>query len=424
MEFYFPDSQDQINPAYDFVAEEHSLFHVRQRDDRYAHEIHHAPPYSGVLVSKTMVDGYGKGGRYTSAQRHRLYRLGVRRFFRLPDELKAFGDCGAFSYVDEHEPPITVEEVVEFYGTCGFDIGISVDHVILAYSAEADNGTAEVDDDWHVRQQLTLDLAKQFLEVRQRSGYRFTPYGVAQGWSPKSYAYAVERLQELGFTRIALGGMVPLRTMQIVDCLQAIQKIRKRGVALHLLGVTRTDHVGVFGSYGVTSFDSTSPFRQAFKDDKDNYYVDDDVKLVALRVPPSDGNARLQARIQAGQLDQREVRAAEREALRALRAYDAGQAPYGPALEALQAYERLHDPLRAGRRTQRYREMLELAPWKRCPCAVCQRWGIEVAIFRGTERNKRRGFHNIWVFNQTLQAQLAGLNAGPNREGRDRESAA
>ena len=424
MDFYFPDSQDQINPAYDFEAEEHSLFHVRQRDDRYAHEIHYAPPYTGMLVSKTMVDGYGKGGRYTSAQRHRLYRLGVRRFFRLPDELKAFGDCGAFSYVDEPEPPISVEEVVEFYGNCGFDAGVSVDHVILAYAAGADDGTVEVEDDWHVRQQLTLDLAKKFLDARQRSGRNFVPYGVAQGWSPKSYAYAVDRLQQLGYTRIALGGMVPLRTMQIVDCLTAIHKVRKPGVAFHLLGVTRTDHVGVFASFGVTSFDSTSPFRQAFKDDKDNYYVDDEVKLVALRVPPSDGNARLQARIQAGQLDQREVRAAERDALRTLREYDAGKAPYGPALEALEVYERLHDPLRAGRRTQRYREMLELAPWKRCQCAVCQCWGIEVAIFRGTERNKRRGFHNIWVFNQTLQGQLAGLAAGPESQGRHRESAA
>ncbi len=54
---------------------------------------------------------------------------------------------------------------------------------------------------------------------------------------------------------------------------------------------------------------------------------------------------------------------------------------------------------------------LEVRPWQKCPCAVCRRWGVEVAIFRGTERNKRRGFHNLWVFNQTMQGQMAEMNA-------------
>jgi len=416
MDFYFPDSQDQINPGFDFETEEHSPFHVRQRDDRYAHELHDPPPYSGILVSKTMVDGFGSGGRYTSAQRHRLYRLGVRQFFRLPDDLKALGDCGAFSYVGHPEPPITVEEVVDFYGQCGFDAGISVDHVILDYCREADDTPSMVQADWQRRQELTLELAERFLEVRDERGFDFEPVGAAQGWSPQSYARSVKALQELGYRRIALGGMVPLRTPQIFECLRAVDAIRNPDVALHLLGVTRAEHANDFAKYGVTSFDSTSPFRQAFKDDKDNYYTAKR-KFVGLRVPPSEGNAKLRGRIQAGQLDQREVRTAERAALDALRAYDADSTTsYEPALKALETYELLHDPLRAGKRTERYREMLDRAPWKDCPCAICQKWGVEVAIFRGTERNKRRGFHNVWVFNQTLQGHLASAGHGGKTE--------
>ena len=30
------------------------------------------------------------------------------------------------------------------------------------------------------------------------------------------------------------------------------------------------------------------------------------------------------------------------------------------------------------------------------------RWGVEVAIFRGNNRNRRRGFHNTHVFYQLL----------------------
>src|SRR6516165_37414 len=115
MDFYFPDSQDQIEPTFDFLAEERSPLRVRQRDDRYAHEVHKKPAYSGILVSKAIVDGIGGAGRYTAAQRHRLYRLGVRDFFRLDSHagvaLKSMGDCGAFSYAAQPTPPFEPDEV-------------------------------------------------------------------------------------------------------------------------------------------------------------------------------------------------------------------------------------------------------------------------------------------------------------------------
>lgn len=38
MEFFFPDSQDQINLQYDFLTEDYPIHRVRQRDDLYAHE--------------------------------------------------------------------------------------------------------------------------------------------------------------------------------------------------------------------------------------------------------------------------------------------------------------------------------------------------------------------------------------------------
>ena len=408
MDFYFPDSQDQVDPRFCFETEEHPPHHVRQRDDRYAHEVHDRPPYAGVLVSKTMVDGPGNGGRYTAAQRHRLYRLGVHEFFRLTPGMRALGDCGAFSYVAQPEPPITVDDVIDFYDGCGFDLGISVDHVILDYRPEAEKA-GEVKSDWVERQELTLRYAEEFLERHAARRARFEPVGVAQGWSPASYAYSVDRLQKLGFKRIAMGGMVPLKTLQIFDCLKAVERVRDPDVQFHLLGVTRTEHVSTFATFGVTSFDSTSPFRQAFKDDKDNYWTADD-KYVALRVPPSEGNAKLQGRIRAGQVDQDVVRRAENKCLEALRAYDRGEGSLTRALDALIAYERIHDPDRD--RTDRYRQTLDDAPWQRCECAICRADGIEVAIFRGTERNKRRGFHNVWVFNQTLQGHLAGAASG------------
>jgi hypothetical protein len=151
---------------------------------------------------------------YTLAQRHRLLREGVRSFFRLGDlPLPTMGDCGAFSYVREKRPSFTVQEVIDFYVQCGFDYGLSVDHVILAFQPELDQAIPGLDfvpEDWRERQKIALELAEEFLTCSGAQKCHYTPVGIAQGWSPESYASAVEELQELGYRYVALGGMVPL----------------------------------------------------------------------------------------------------------------------------------------------------------------------------------------------------------------------
>ena len=72
MKFFFPDSQDQVDPTFDFATEQSPEFRVRQRDDRYAHELLRRQAYDGLLLSKPIVDGFpGAAGKYTLAQRHR-----------------------------------------------------------------------------------------------------------------------------------------------------------------------------------------------------------------------------------------------------------------------------------------------------------------------------------------------------------------
>src|SRR6266576_2386057 len=293
MKFFFPDSLDMVDPSFDFEAETRSPTRVRQRDDVYAHEVFGRPPYDGLLVSKAIVDGTSaSNGRYTLAQRHRLLREGVRRFFRLDEglelsQLQTMGDCGAFSYVNEDQPPYTVQEVLEVYELCGFDYGVSVDHVIRGYDPTADGGLFGCHADsaeWVRRQELTLELANEFIRCHRSASCRFAPVGVAQGWSPESYKHSFASLQRMGYSRIALGGMVALKTPDILACLAAINEARETGTSVHLFGVTRTESVARFAQYGVQSFDSTSPLRQAFKDEKNNYYTATRT-YAAIRVP-------------------------------------------------------------------------------------------------------------------------------------------
>jgi hypothetical protein len=412
MRFYFPDSQDQIDPSFDFLTEDGSPFRIRQRDDLYAHEILDPTPYTGMLVSKAIVDGIAGGaGRYSAQQRQRLYREGIRTFLRLDraggPRMDTLGDCGAFTYVRDDVPPFSVDEVIDFYERCGFDAGLSVDHVILGYEKHAPLSDELLPPEWPKRQKLTLDLAVEFLARHQERACSFEPVGVAQGWSPHSYAQAVKRLQEIGYTRIALGGLVPLKTHEILSLLSAVSEHRLPSTELHLLGVTRCENVGAFRDFGVTSFDSTSPFRQAFKDERDNYYALDRT-WTALRVPQVEGNLTLMRRIQAGEIDQGVARRHEQHALSTLNVFDAGTADVEDAVKALQSYEQIYDGKRD--RSAQYREVLNAAPWKRCGCQVCAQAGIHAIVFRGSERNKRRGFHNLHVFARQLAREVGYAN--------------
>ncbi len=260
MKFYFPDSQDQVNPNFDFLREEYLPYRVRQRDDYYAHQILDEPPYDGMLVSKAIVDGSHRGaGKYTSSMTQRLERKGARAFFHLPAKVTTLGDCGAFAYVDEEVPPYSVAEVADFYAKCQFDAGVSVDHVILGYERSTGLDTAPAE--WQQRRLISLGMAEQFLEEWRRGQYMFQPVGAAQGWNPDSYADSVRQLRNMGYRRVALGGMVPLRTKDILNSLQAVAAVLAEDPAttvdLHLLGVTRLDAMTQFAEFGVTSFDST-----------------------------------------------------------------------------------------------------------------------------------------------------------------------
>jgi hypothetical protein len=408
--YFLPDSQDLVDPSFDFEKETRSPDRLRHRDDRYAHEVFAARVFDGILVSKGIVDANGGTGRYTGPQRRRFDRDGVKRFFRAVPrhswgKLHFMGDCGAFTYVKEETPPFSVEEVIEFYSRGQFDLGVSVDHIILDYNPEWDAspfGKPAVPPEIASRQSLTLELAKKFLKLAKSES--FTPVGVAQGWSPKSYAHAVKALQKMGYKYIAIGGVVPLKTEKLVQVLDAINKIRKPETKLHLLGVTRLDRIVDFRTFGVASFDSTSPLRRAWLDNKVNYFTFDR-SYTALRVPQVDGNVKLQKRIRAGEVKQEHALAAEAKCLTYLSEFNAGKRAERSVLQALLDYEQIHDP--GGDRSERYREVLADRPWKDCSCEVCSALGHHVILFRGAERNRRRGFHNIHVFYQQLKQALA-----------------
>lgn len=402
MKFFLPDAQDLVDPSFDFDKEERGHDRMRHRSDAYAHELFKRPPYDGMLVSKAIVKS-----RYTLAQQQRFLRLGVRRFLRIKDGMPVIGDCGAFSYKELPAPPYSVGEVIQFYEQAGFTYGISVDHVILAYDPTWDAGpdVSSASADAHMRRELTLSLARDFLS--ESKGSNFSPMGVAQGWSPQSYADSVVKLQKMGYTYIAMGGFVPLKTPEILQTLEAVNNVRKHGTKLHLLGVTRLESIFKFAYYGAASFDSTAPLVQAFKSDKDNFHTLDK-NYVAIRVPQVDGNAKLKARILAGEVSQGDAMKAERDCMVKMKGYAEQTVSLDEAISSLMKYTILHDeeallkPAKYELRVKQYRETLSARPWENDGCEICRAIGHHVILFRGAERNRRRGFHNVDVFYRRL----------------------
>lgn len=410
MKFFFPDSHDLVDPSFDFVTERKTFAGSRQQSQLYAHEVLEKPPYDGMLLSKAMVDPHSssKSVRYSFAQVQRLKRVGAREFLRLARKgetkrLETMGDCGSFSYVNETDPPYGVDSVIQFYLDCQFDYGISLDHVILAYNQD-ESKLEPILPELRRRFEITLEKADEFLKRQRQDKLPFCPIGAAQGWSANSYKKAVSSLQKMGYRYIALGGMVPLKTSEILETLEAIKSVRKQETKLHLLGISRLEKLDAFESAGVHSLDSTSPLKKAFMDDRENYHTQERT-YTAIRIPQVEGNAQLKKRILSGAVDFSAARKLELACFDAAIAFDSGKAKSTHLVELLREYEALWHGKKDD--SARYAETLEDRPWRSCPCAICRSLGIHVVLFRGAERNRRRGFHNLYILRERI-SRIAG----------------
>lgn len=419
MKFIFADSLDMVDPHYDMLADRHAPSRKPYWDDLYPHEILGYAPYDGILVSRGIVGDHRVAGKYSAAQAMRFQIEGARKFLRLDSErfrhLAIFGDCGAFTYVDEDVPPYSPEEMIDFYDHGGFTHGCSVDHIIFDY----EDGLQGLEGSTPERQQrfeITLENAAEFFSLAHRISNRFTPLGVVQGWSPGSMAKAAERLVQMGYTYLAIGGMVPLKSNQIRNCLRAIRAAIPSETRIHVLGFAKADDIESFLEFNITSFDTTSPLIRAFKDDKQNYYLpasDGRLKYyTAIRVPQSIENTRLQRLVKRGAFRAEDLTTLEKKALSALRAFDRHESDVEETTRAVMEYnsilvtERPYADVAAMPKiktlAERYRQTLNDRAWRECSCAICENTSIEVMLFRASNRNKRRGIHNLGVYKRLI----------------------
>lgn len=413
MKFYLPDWEDRLDPRFDFEHDLYSEDHKRNPyvNDEYAHRLFsNRSPYDGMLVSISNFESKIKIQEFQDRQMTIRGQDNIRKYLKIGNhsKIKVMGDCGAFSYVAEPEPPefYSVERVARIYSALKFDSGVSVDHIAVnSYLVKENDKRHYVqlkEADKKRRVEITLENAKKFRHVCEENDYNFTPIGVAQGYDLPSYANSVEKLLDYGYTYIALGGLVQYANTDILNILKEVKPLLKN-TKLHLFGVLRPSQMQIYESYGVTSFDSASYFRKAWLRSGQNYITPNGEWYAAVRVPYS-WNKNVIERAKEEGVSLYRLKSLEYEALEALRKYEDKKSDINETLSRLMDYDRFLIRTSDAERNleEKYKRTLRERPWLKCTCEMCRGIGIEIVIFRGTNRNKRRGFHNTWVVKNHL----------------------
>ena len=354
---------------------------------KFLWELDDKPPFDGVLFSRVKVEDSKTKLRMIEEEG------GIRNYLRIPDGYPLFGDCGAFGYIDEEKPPYDPLETLDFYERMQYNLGCTVDHLIVKAT----------EDQKYERQEITLKNAEKMMNKWISKNYAFELIGVAQGWDSESYRSSVSELLDMNFKHITLGGLVRSKTPEIIRIIRTCYPLWKdKGIRIHVFGVARWNIFPAYKRYGITSFDNAY-HRRAWLSGKNNYELDE-TGYTAIRVPLT--HPRSKERI-----------IEEKRVFDVFKLYCEGKAKPEDVIEALKSYEGklVELGLEKNNRFKRlkgleqgYLRTLNEKPWEKCGCSICKNFGVHVCVFRTNERNMRRGFHNLYQFYARFQKWLGG----------------
>jgi len=391
--FFIPDWDDMVDPDYDFLTDTHMGVSAAWSNQVYAHQMfkdeqgYHAPNYDGLLVSRAVAEKPQSKRALIDANN------GIHGHFRIPRDFPVLGDCGAFSYLLQNEPPYSTDDLLDYYTDLDFDFGVSADHLLFGAPDEAGQQR---------RYEITVRNAQEFIEGYRERKPEWTPIGALQGMNPQQYADAAAQYVKWGYKYLAIGGQVRSKTPYILEIARAIRAVVPHDAArLHLFGVARLDSLNRFIDVGIDSVDSASYLRQAWMRMGQNY-IGEDGLYAAIRIPEVERRIKGIAPQEADRLRQLEIAA-----LFSLRALDRRECSVDTCLNAVLDYKEAVGIKFPARAVSEYRATLTDRPWESCNCAICKADRIEVLIFRRNNRNRRRGFHNNYMFYRLMQQTIA-----------------
>lgn len=408
--YFLPDWDDFVDRDFDFTRDKFSSSRRSERNEVHLSALMKPQRLcDGILVS--LAQNLGTKGllkRFNSVSQA-ISPRSVRAHFGLANDQVTFGDCGAFSYINEQSPRLTSEQAVSLYELYDFDFGASVDHIPAERLVIDGKSVVTTNAERKRRLAITHANAADFISVHRLRGAKFIPVGVIQGITVSDYVTAINDYCDMGYEYIALGGLVPksdAEVKSIVESVTTALKHANKNPWLHLFGIYRPLLQELFKHHGISSFDSATYFRKAWLRSDQNYLANDGNWYAAIRVPPT-SDPRTLVRLQESGLHERDIKLLEKQAMSSLRKYARRAIGLERCLEDVLAYDALLERAQDYERSAaQYRKTLESRPWEKCGCTVCINIGIDSLIFRGLNRNKRRGAHN------TLQL-FTSITQGP-----------
>lgn len=402
MLYFLPDWDDMLDEHYDFEADRFSAPKADRSEVHSTRLMGADRMCDGVLVSLAQHVGASSKGvlkKFADTHEGTLKPEPMRERFGLHDDQWVFGDCGAFSYARDDKPAMSPERALAMYQLYGFDLGASVDHIPVPEISTPSGKRVFTEQERQSRIAITCEYADKFFGLHKKRKCSFIPVGIIQGTSPESYAGQLGEYVGMGYDHVAIGGLVFRSDKEIVAVMRALNRERKdlkrEDLWIHLFGIYRPKIHQQLRELGAKSFDSATYFRKAWLRSGQNYLNADGSWHAAIRIPMT-SDPRTRKRLEASGLPFDELERLERQALTALREYGNGQLALDSALEAVEAYGFLlaRSEDHGANLMPAYRRTLEERPWENCGCPVCEHLGVNVVIFRGANRNKRRGAHN------------------------------
>ena len=415
--YFLPDWDDLLDPKFDFVGDSFSGASRARRKDKHCCVLMKPHRMSDGILLSLAQQGIQKGPlrRLEGTEPDALSRPPLRTHFGLSNDQYLFGDCGAFSYVNEKEPTISAEQAVALYESYGFDFGASVDHIPVSVISRSGERVGLSERERHERVETTRENAQLFIESARQRKVGFNPVGTIQALAPEGYAQSVRDYYDLGYRHLAIGGLVPQGDKEIEETIKAViqaaDELAERPW-IHLFGIYRPKLQPLFRKLRVDSFDSATYFRKAWLRSDQNYLAADGSWYAAIRVPMTRDPRTLKRLTRLG-ADVEKLETEERHALDLLCKYDRDEATIDDVLDAVLSYDaHLARSSETGSMRERYRRTLAERPWRKCSCSFCDNSdGIHMLIFRGANRNKRRGAHNTLM----LYGEVTGGHQSDHR---------
>ena len=407
LSYFLPDWDDLLDEHFDFDSDGFSGVSRQERGDKHCCVLMKPKRIcDGVLVSLAQhVTSKGPLRRIMGSEANALAPRNLRSQFGLGEDQSLFGDCGAFSYVNDDRPAISVEQAIALYQLHGFDFGASVDHIPVP-TIVRDGVKRELSRTERLaRVRITKRNAEQFIDVVKARNVGFRPVGTIQALDPEGYAKTTRLYHQLGYRHIALGGLVPLSDAlveEVVVTVMAVVAVLKPRPWVHLFGVFRPNLQAKFKELRVDSFDSASYFRKAWLRCDQNYLAPNGKWYAAIRVPMT-GDGRTRKRLEECGLHVGALEAQETQVMNLLCRFGRDEVGVQEVLDAVIDYdERLTRSSDVRSMRARYERTLTDRPWRTCDCPFCKKVGIHVLVFRGANRNKRRGAHNTLMLYQRI----------------------